>query len=220
MPFILFHLILIITSLRSHNCKKIHSSNCYAMVSNLYFKKTSKSTKFNSTHIRINKCNKYLLHKIQSSKENLYKKPENFNFNNIGLYKYIRMLQHSGCISSITKYTVFYTKYKQSIFNINIYPVINKINILQYKKLNIYPEFLEKLLKKQLGLPKNYLFIESIIHKIHAWYLLHGYHWSSININNKSKANEINIIIDEGKIYRIYLQCKTKQLKKNINSIN
>nr|YP_063661.1 hypothetical plastid protein [Gracilaria tenuistipitata var. liui]AAT79736.1 hypothetical plastid protein [Gracilaria tenuistipitata var. liui] len=220
MPFFLFHLILTITSLFSHNCKKTHSVNYYAMVSNLYFKKILKANKFSSTHVKINKCNRYLLYKMQSFKENSYNKPENFNLKKTDLYKYICILQNSGCISSITRYTIFYPKYKQSIFNINIYPVINKINILKYKKLKICSKFLEKLFKKQLGLPKNYLLIDSIINKIHAWYVLQGYHWSSINIYNKHKANEMHIVINEGKIYRIYLKCKTKQLKKNMKSIN
>nr|YP_010196345.1 hypothetical protein LKZ37_pgp123 [Gracilaria cearensis]UAD83742.1 hypothetical protein [Gracilaria cearensis] len=219
MPLILLHLLFIISSL-TYNSNKIHRLNYYAMVSSIYFKEKSKSPKFSLTQIKINRCNKYLLQNIRPCKQTQYNKIRNFNLKNKSIDKYIHILKNSGCISSINKYTILYAKYKQTIFNINIYPIIDQINIQEYKKLKICPKFLKSLFKYQLGLPKNHLLINSILHKIHIWYLLRGYIWSSINIKVISQMNKLHFIINEGIIYSVHIECKTKQIKKNKTFIN
>nr|YP_010199173.1 hypothetical protein LK225_pgp123 [Crassiphycus usneoides]UAD88622.1 hypothetical protein [Crassiphycus usneoides] len=222
MPFILSRLLFIIFSFLHYNSKKIHYINYYAMVSNIYFKQTLKSTEFNRTQVKINRCNKHLLQKIMNCKQNKnkYIKIRNFHFNNISLKQYIHILKNSGCINSINKYTILYIKYKQDIFNVDIYPVINQINITKYKKLKICTKFLQKIFIHQLGLPKNYLLINSILHKIHSWYLSRGYKWSNINIKNTSQINKINLTINEGKIHSVHIECKSKQIKKNTLLMN
>nr|YP_009510420.1 hypothetical protein [Gracilaria caudata]AXI96093.1 hypothetical protein [Gracilaria caudata] len=223
MPFIFFHLLVLISSLLPYNSKKTHYLNYYAMVSNVYFNKTLKSNEFNHTQVKVNRCNKHLLRKIMDCKQNQYAKIKNFrnfHFNNIHLKKYIHILKNSGCISSINKYTILYTKYKQDIFNVNIYPVINQINIAKHKKLKICSKLLRKIFLYQLGMPKNFLLIDSILDKIHLWYLSRGYKWSSINIKNTSQMNKINLTINEGKIHSVYIECKTEQIKKNTPLMN
>nr|YP_010198593.1 hypothetical protein LK037_pgp096 [Gracilaria pacifica]UAD87009.1 hypothetical protein [Gracilaria pacifica] len=220
MPLILLHLLVIINSLLSYNLKKIRCLNYYAMVSNnIYFQKTLHSIEFNRIQIKITPCNNYLLHKIRHCKYNKYNK-KNCHFKDKSLEKYINVLKNSGCISSINKYTILYTKYKQTIFNVAIYPIINQITIREYKKLKIYPKFLHKLFKYQLGLPKNQLLLDYILHKINAWYLSHGYQWSNIKIKNISQANQLDLIINEGKIYSVRIECKNQQIKKNTNFMN
>nr|YP_009019669.1 hypothetical protein [Gracilaria salicornia]AHH24637.1 hypothetical protein [Gracilaria salicornia]UAD87590.1 hypothetical protein [Gracilaria salicornia] len=209
MPLIILHLLFIIASLLSYNSKQMRGLNYYATVSNIHFERKLKPTKPNYIQIKINRCNKYALQRIRS-----------FNVKATSLEKYINILNASGYINNINKYTILYTKYKKTIFNINIYPIINQINIQKYKKLKICPKFLKKLLKYQLGLPKNTLLINSIIYKIHNWYLLHGYKWSSINIKITSEVNTMNFIINEGRIYSVHIECKTKPIKKNINLID
>nr|YP_010196754.1 hypothetical protein LKZ11_pgp125 [Gracilaria cliftonii]UAD84558.1 hypothetical protein [Gracilaria cliftonii] len=220
MLFIFFHLFFIVSSLLPYNSKKMNSLNYYAMVSTVYFQKASKSTKFNRIQININRCNRQLLQKIINGNQTQYVKIKSFNFDNLSLTKFIYILQNSGFINSINKYTILYTKYKQDIFNIDIYPVINQINITEYKKLRISAKFLQKLLRYQLGKPKNYLLIDSILHKVYSWYLLHGYKWISINIKSTSYINKINLTINEGEIHSVYIECKNKQVKKKTYFIN
>uniref|UniRef100_A0AAU7YPL8 POTRA domain-containing protein n=1 Tax=Gracilaria hainanensis TaxID=2871843 RepID=A0AAU7YPL8_9FLOR len=209
MPLIFLHLLFIITSLLSYTSKNICCLNYYAMVSSIYLKEKSKSTELSYLKIKINRCNEYALQKIG-----------NFNFKTKSLEKKIYILKTSGCISTINKYTILYAKYKQTIFNIDIYPIINQINIQKYKKLKIGPKFLQKLFKYQLGLPKNQLLLDSILHKIHDWYLLRGYKWSSINVKFISEVNKLNFIINEGRINSVHIKCKTNQIKKNVNLMN
>nr|YP_009497940.1 orf220 [Gracilaria changii]ART65204.1 orf220 [Gracilaria changii] len=220
MLLIFFHLLPIITFLLTCTSKKMHYFNYYAMVSNTYFQKTSQSNEINTIQININRCNKKLLKKIINYTQVQYIKIKNSNFNNLFLKRHIYMLENSGFINSINKYTVFYTKYKQDIFNLTIYPVINQINVTEYKRLKICTNFLEKLLSEQLGMPKNPLLIDSIIHKIHSWYLLKGYKWSNVNINDKSQINNIALTINEGKIHAVYIKFKSKQIKKKISFMN
>nr|YP_009510829.1 hypothetical protein [Gracilaria gracilis]AXI96502.1 hypothetical protein [Gracilaria gracilis] len=220
MPLILIHLLVIINSLLSYNPKAIRYIKYYAMVSNnIHLQKTLNSTEFNHIQIRINPCNKYLLHNIKHCKQNPYNK-KNFHFQDKSLEKYINVLKNCGCISSVNKYTTLYTKYKQTILNIAIYPIINQITIREYKKLKICPNFLHKLFKYQLGLPKNQLLLDYIFHQINTWYSLHGYQWSRIKIKNTSQANLLDLIINEGKIYSVRIECKNQQIKKNTNFIN
>nr|YP_010197980.1 hypothetical protein LK227_pgp122 [Gracilaria multipartita]UAD86396.1 hypothetical protein [Gracilaria multipartita] len=220
MPLILLHLLfMIIYSLR-YNSKKIRYLNYYAMVSSIYFKEKSKSPESSRIQIKINRCNKYLLQKIRPCKQTKYNKIRNLNLNKKNLEKYIHILKNSGCIKAINKYTILYAKYKQTIFDVNIYPIINQINIKEYKKLKICPKFLKNLFKYQLGLPKNHLLINYILHKIHTWYLLRGYRWSSINIEVISQVNKLHFIINEGTIHSVHIECKTKQIKKNLNELN
>nr|YP_010197774.1 hypothetical protein LK367_pgp125 [Gracilaria isabellana]UAD86190.1 hypothetical protein [Gracilaria isabellana] len=220
MPLILLHLLFIITYSLPYNSKEIRYLDYYAMVSSVYFKKKSKSPDLSRTQIKISRCNNYLLQKIRPCKQTQYNKIRNSNFKNKNLEKYVHILKNSGCIRAINKYTILYAKYKQTIFNINIYPIINQINIKEYKKLKICPKFLKSLFKYQLGLPKNHLQINYILHKIHTWYLLRGYRWSSINIKVIPQVNRLHFMINEGIIHSVHIQCKTKQTKKNKTLIN
>nr|YP_009732147.1 hypothetical protein [Gracilaria spinulosa]QHS70715.1 hypothetical protein [Gracilaria spinulosa] len=220
MPLILLHLLFIIISSLLYNSKKIRYLDYYAMVSSIYFKEKPKSQELSRIQIKINRCNKYLLQKIGSCKQNQFNKIRNFKLNSKNLEKYIHILKNSGCIRSINKYTILYTKYKQTIFSVNIYPIIDQINIKEYKKLKICPKLLKTLFKYQLGLPKNYLLINYILQKIHIWYLLQGYRWSSINIKLISQVNKLHFVINEGIIHSVHIKCKTKQIKKNKILIN
>nr|YP_010195522.1 hypothetical protein LK149_pgp122 [Gracilaria baiana]UAD82919.1 hypothetical protein [Gracilaria baiana] len=214
---ILLYLVFIIAYSLPYNLKKIHCSNDYAMVSNIYFKEKSQSLELNRTQIKINRCNKYLLQHITAYKQTQYNRIKNFKLNNKSLEKYIHILKNSGSIRVINKYTILYAKYKHTIFDINIYPIINQINIKEYKKLKICPKFLKSLFKYQLGLPRNYLLINYIIHRIYTWYLLRGYKWSSINMQVIPQVNKLDFIINEGTIYSVHIECKTKQIKKKQN---
>nr|YP_010197570.1 hypothetical protein LK244_pgp123 [Gracilaria flabelliformis subsp. simplex]UAD85986.1 hypothetical protein [Gracilaria flabelliformis subsp. simplex] len=222
MPLILLNLLFIIIYSLPYNSKKMRCLDYYAMVSSIYFKEKSKSPELSHIQIKINRCNKYLLQKIRPCKQTKCNKIRNFyfNINKKNLEKNIYILKNSGYIRAINKYTILYTKYKQTIFDINIYPIIDQINIKEYKKLKICPKFLKTLFKHQLGLPKNHLLINYILHKIHIWYLLRGYRWSSINIKAISQVNKLYFIINEGIIHSVYLQCKTRQIKKNKTLVN
>nr|YP_010195931.1 hypothetical protein LK221_pgp124 [Gracilaria bursa-pastoris]UAD83328.1 hypothetical protein [Gracilaria bursa-pastoris] len=220
MPLILLHLLFMIIYSLHYNSKKIRYLDYYAMVSSIYFKEKSKSPELSHIQIKINRCNKYLLQKIRPCKQARYNKIRNFNLNNKNLEKYIHILKNSGCIRAINKHTILYAKYKQTIFDVNIYPIIDQINIKEYKKLKICPKFLKTVFKQQLGLPKNHLLINYILHKIHTWYLLRGYRWSSINVEVISQMNKLNFIINEGIIHSVHIECKTKQIKKNLNELN
>nr|YP_009732410.1 hypothetical protein [Gracilaria textorii]QHS70917.1 hypothetical protein [Gracilaria textorii] len=215
MPLILLHLLFIIIYSLPYNSKKIRYLDYYAMVSSIYFKEKSKSHELSRIQIKINGCNKYLLQKIATCKQTQYNKIRNFRLNPQNSEKYIHILKNSGCIRAINKYTILYAKYKQTIFDVNIYPIINQINIKEYKKLKICPKFLKTLFKYQLGLPKNHLLIKYILHKIHIWYFLRGYRWSSINIKVISQVNKLNFLINEGIIHSVNIECKTRQIKKN-----
>nr|YP_010198183.1 hypothetical protein LK226_pgp123 [Gracilaria ornata]UAD86599.1 hypothetical protein [Gracilaria ornata] len=220
MPLILLNLLFIIIYSLPYSSKKMRYLDYYAMVSSIYFKEKSKSPKLSRTQIKINQCNKYLLQKIRPCQQTKYNKIKNSNLNKKNPEKYIHILKNSGYIRAINKYTILYAKYKQTILDINIYPIIDQINIKEYKKLKICPKFLKTLFKHQLGLPKNHLLINYILHKIHIWYLLRGYRWSSINIKAISQVNKLHFIINEGIINSVYIQCKTRQIKKNKTLIN
>nr|YP_010197367.1 hypothetical protein LK222_pgp122 [Gracilaria domingensis]UAD85374.1 hypothetical protein [Gracilaria domingensis] len=219
---ILLYLVFIIAYSLPYNFKKIHYSNDYAMVSNIYFKEKSQSLELSRTRIKINRCNKYLLQHITPYKQTQYNRIRNFKLNSQSLAKYIHILKNSGSIRVINKYTILYAKYKHTIFDINIYPIINQINIKEYKKLKICPKFLKSLFKYQLGLPRNHLLINYIIHKIYTWYLLRGYKWSSINMKVIPQVNKLDFTINEGIIYSIHIECKTRQIKKkqNLHQLN
>nr|YP_010198387.1 hypothetical protein LK148_pgp123 [Gracilaria pachydermatica]UAD86803.1 hypothetical protein [Gracilaria pachydermatica] len=220
MSLILLHLLFIITYSLPYNSKETRCLDNYAMVSSVYFKEKSKFPILSRTQIKINRCNNYLLQKMRPYKQNQHNKIRNFTFKKKSLEKYVHILKNSGCIRAINKYTILHAKYKQTIFNINIYPIINQINIKEYKKLKICPKFLKHLFKHQLGLPKNHLQINYTLHKIHTWYLLRGYRWSSINIKVISQVNMLHFVINEGAIYSVHIECKTKQIKKNKTLIN
>nr|YP_009510625.1 hypothetical protein [Gracilaria ferox]AXI96298.1 hypothetical protein [Gracilaria ferox]UAD85782.1 hypothetical protein [Gracilaria ferox] len=220
MPLILVHLLFMIIYSLLYSSKKTNYLDYYAMVSSTYFKEKSKSPKLNRIQIKINLCNNYLLQRIRPCKQAPYNKIRNFNLNKKYLEKYINILKNSGCIRAINKYTVLYLKYKQTIFDVNIYPIINQISIKEYKKLKICPKFLKALFTYQLGLPKNHLLINYMLHKIHTWYLLRGYIWSSINIKVIFPVNKLYFIINEGIIHSVVIECKTKQIKKNKTLIN
>nr|UAD84151.1 hypothetical protein [Gracilaria changii] len=220
MLLICFHLLSIISFLLTCTSKRMHYLNYYAMVSNSYFQKISQSSEINPIQININRCNKKLLKKIMNYTQIQCIRIQNSNFNNFFLKRYIYMLQNSGFINSINKYTIFYTKYKQDIFDLTIYPVISQISITEYKHLKICANFLQKLLSQQLGMPKNPLLIDSIIHKIQAWYLSQGYKWANISINEQSETNNISLTINEGKIHSVYIKFKSKQIKKKIPFTN
>nr|UAD89030.1 hypothetical protein [Gracilariopsis longissima] len=199
---------------------KISEKHNYAILPNICFQQRLDFNKQNNVRIKIYKCNKYLLNKMQNYKYNIWKFIKNHNLINKYLYNYIYMLQKFGFINSINKYIILYTQYKQTIFDIKVNPILKKVHIIHYKKLKIYSKLLRILFKKQLGLPKNYLYIQRSINIIYNWYLYQGYQWTNINIINIPESNEICILIDEGKIYEVNLVCKTYSIKKNIILLN
>nr|YP_009511032.1 hypothetical protein [Hydropuntia rangiferina]AXI96705.1 hypothetical protein [Hydropuntia rangiferina]UAD87388.1 hypothetical protein [Hydropuntia rangiferina] len=219
MIFMFYSIFITIFSLSNKSTEMFYPNSC-AIVHRLYSKKIPKLNKIHKTQAKINKCNKYLLKTINIINKNQYNKTYNLHFNNIFLIKYINTFKKSGYVSSINKYTILNPKYKQKIFDININPIISKINITTYKKLIIHPQYLQMLLNLQLGKPKNYLLINSIIKCIQSWYLKRGYKWSNINIDNLSQINELNLTINEGKIHKVYVKHKSHQIKKKVNFMN
>nr|YP_009511440.1 hypothetical protein [Gracilariopsis mclachlanii]AXI97317.1 hypothetical protein [Gracilariopsis mclachlanii] len=203
---------------------KIPKQYKYAILPNIYFQKRLNFHKHNNIKIKIYKCNKYLLQKMQNYKYSIWKFIKyyslDYNITNKDLYKDIYILQKFGSINSIHKYMILYNQYKQTIFDIKVNPIVKKINIINHKKLKIYSQLLQLLFKQQIGLPKNYLGIQKSINTIYNWYLYQGYQWTNINIINTPESNEISILIDEGKIYEVNLVCKTHNIKKNIIFIN
>nr|YP_010199376.1 hypothetical protein LK036_pgp131 [Gracilariopsis tenuifrons]UAD89234.1 hypothetical protein [Gracilariopsis tenuifrons] len=199
---------------------KIYEKHNYAILPNICFQQRLNFNKQNNVKIKIYKCNKYLLQKMQNYKYNIWKFIKNHNFTNKYLYKYVYMLQKFGFINSINKYIILCTQYKQITFDIKVNPILKKVHIIHYKKLKIYSKLLRILFKKQIGLPKNYLYIQRSINIIYNWYLYQGYQWTNINIINTPESNEICILIDEGEIYEVNLVCKTYNIKKNIILLN
>nr|YP_009237740.1 hypothetical protein [Gracilariopsis lemaneiformis]AJO68548.1 hypothetical protein [Gracilariopsis lemaneiformis]AML79821.1 hypothetical protein [Gracilariopsis lemaneiformis] len=199
---------------------KIPEKYNYLIVPNTCFQQRLNFDKKNNVRIKIYKCNKYLLKKIENYKFNIWKFIKNHNLKNKYLYKYIYILQQFGFINSIHRHMILCTQYKQTIFNIKVNPILKKVNIIHHKQLKIYSKLLSILFKQQLGLPKNYLHIQRSINIIYNWYLYKGYQWTNINIINTPESHEISILIDEGKIYEVNLVCKTYGIKKNIILIN
>lgn len=158
--------------------------------------------------IRIYNCNNILLKKIFFNQ---------FEFKNLNLKKIKKLIlffKESGFIDSIKVLKLFNPNSKTIIFNIRINPIIKKIKIEKYQYLQIPKYVLINLLKKNIGIPKNYYYLNSSLKKIYSWYKDQGFDYIQITTTQDKSLNEISIKIFEGKINKTKLICKTK---KNLN---
>lgn len=178
----------------------------------------------NIKKIQFNNTNKLIINYLIKNKSILewkeLKKVNNLN----KVKKLLNAIQQSGFFYSIK--TLKFTnsgKYSESfILKIKLNPILKKICILKYNKLEIPIHFLKHIFESQIGLPKNYHKINKSIKKIQKWYKSKGFKFINIRLINQDIKNDISIEINEGIIEKIEIFCKTKNLFNTelINNLN
>ena len=180
--------------------------------------------------IQSQNCNKSILEKIifKHIKLNIHTFDDIQN-NNVYI-KYInnllKKLKSSGYISCIKMFDVNTKNNKCLTLNIKTNPIVKKITILNYKKLKIPSHFLKNVLKKHLGMPRNYHLINDSFNLIYLWYKSKGFAWISIELIEQDMLNTNNIAFNiiEGLVKDVKLICRTKNthnppLLKFLNSL-
>nr|YP_009297953.1 hypothetical protein Plocam_055 [Plocamium cartilagineum]AOM67891.1 hypothetical protein Plocam_055 [Plocamium cartilagineum] len=203
MQFILFYMLFIILILDLNFVKKICNTIFVKSKFNLKTKKYSHKI-IKIKKIRIYNCNNILLKKIFFSQ---------FEFKNLNLKKIKKLIlffKESGFIDSIKVFKLFNLNSKTILVNIILNPVIKKIKIEKYQHLQIPKYILINLLKKNIGIPKNYYYLSFSLKKIYSWYRYQGFDYVEIKTIQNKLLNEISIKIFEGKINKTKLICTTK----------
>nr|QCI08983.1 hypothetical protein [Inkyuleea mariana] len=174
--------------------------------------------------IQLRPCNNYLfknffLHKLKIKTKEL----KNLKFNKISSI-HINELQKTGWLYSIKSFNIYIQREKYNVLYLKFNPLLKKIKIKNYHKLQIPKNILINLFKQQLGLPKNYKQIKQSLKKLNLWYIYRGFDYIKIDCIYKKKLNQIDIQIYEGKIKYSKLICrnivKTKLQKKVIDKLN
>nr|YP_009296003.1 hypothetical protein Schiz_055 [Schizymenia dubyi]AOM64938.1 hypothetical protein Schiz_055 [Schizymenia dubyi] len=179
--------------------------------------------KFNKNEvikININRCNTFLFSRLisDSSKIKFNKKKVIPFYNAKQIIGYLRV---SGFLKSMEvlnynpNYRIFEYRYK---------PIIKRVYIYRYQKLNIPENLLLNLFNNQLGSPKNYYLIEKNLNKICSWYKSKGFLWANVQLVNSAKldSNSISLNISEGIIFKTKLACEDKKLLRmtHLNNLN
>ena len=133
----------------------------------------------------------------------------------------IKKLKRSGFFHKISlSYRLFYNEI-HVIITLYKNPIIQSIKVKNIYQLKIIKDDLIDLLNNQVGYPKNFRVIDSIIQHINKWYFIRGYRWSSITYKQlNSKKTGLIINIEEGKIYKTEIICLNQNKYVNIEMNN
>lgn len=141
-------------------------------------------------------------------------------YNNEVFYQYINTLNLSGFINSLNyKRIILNIKY-YLVVTINYNPIIKSIKINNYKELIIPSKKLANIFYQHIGLPKNYQLLQYTIKQIIIWYKLRGFEWIRVRLYSNNQINQINIVIDEGKIISNKIICDNYTQISNYKYIN
>lgn len=155
----------------------------------------------NINHIKLLNANFYHInnHYLNKSKYYILRKFNVLqNHYNTDTFIYLKSssLLHKISICYKYSYTHFFYLVTQLTFN----PIIKSIKIKNYYHLKIPKYILYKYLRKQLGKPMSYQFLNLSLKQIHKWYIDRGFKWIKIFFLNDQK-NHIYIYIYEGRIH-------------------
>nr|QCI06664.1 hypothetical protein [Gayliella sp.] len=187
-------------------CNIQEKSNFYKIKNISLFKFNNQSN--NLYYSYLFNCNKFLQY---------IEKQNNYLF-----HQYINNLQFSGFVHSFHYTKIILNTKDYLAFTITYNPIIRSIKITNYNKLTISSSKLSKLFYQQLGLPKNYKLVQDAVKQIIIWYKFQGFEWVRVKLYNHYHVNQINIVIDEGRIISNKIICDNyNQISdyKYINSI-
>ncbi len=220
---ILYLYLLCVFIINNYSCFNYYS--CLGFNINILLK-IEDYNKFNKIQqISILKANPYILNKSFIKKLNFNIKQYNFHDHTISFYNsYSNYLQSLGFINSINWINTLINKKKYVTLHLTSNPIIKKIRIHKHNQLIISTEKLKMLFQEQLGLPKNYHTIRSILKQINSWYKTRGFEWIIIHLIEDKNIHSINIEIIEGKIIKTKILCENKiselkNIKTNFNDL-
>nr|YP_010986206.1 hypothetical protein NDC12_pgp012 [Polyopes affinis]WOL37124.1 hypothetical protein [Polyopes affinis] len=126
----------------------------------------------------------------------------------------LQKLRSSGYISCIKIFNFNTPEYKYVTVNLTVNPIVQKITILNYKKLKIPKRFLRYVFKEQLGMPKNYNLINNSLRSIYIWYKSRGFAWVNIQLveQDSLNLNTISLKIMEGTVKDVKLICPINKI--------
>nr|YP_010903058.1 hypothetical protein P4C74_pgp121 [Hypnea pseudomusciformis]WCH55112.1 hypothetical protein [Hypnea pseudomusciformis] len=137
------------------------------------------------------------------------------NYNNkiikykLNIKKILEYLKNTGFLNQLDYFILNINNFKYYIIHIYLNDNIKKIDILNYKNLQIPHKFLINILKPQLGSPINYSQIHNAINRIYTWYIDRGFSYIYITWNYKKTTQSLYLKIFEGQIIENYLTDKS-----------
>nr|YP_010903653.1 hypothetical protein REP92_pgp122 [Hypnea wynnei]WCH56505.1 hypothetical protein [Hypnea wynnei] len=140
----------------------------------------------------------------------------------IHVKKILEYLKNIGTINQLNYFIININNLKYYIIKVHINNIIKKIEIQNYKYLQIPQKLLIHILKPQLGAPIDYSKIHHIINRIYAWYINNGFSHTYIKLKYKKQSQNLYVQIFEGQIIANYLICKSNNILSStiINKIN
>lgn len=163
--------------------------------------------------IEFTSFNKTIYKKIFIKHKKLFDKYQ-FSTRYLTVKQTITYFKNSGFIKNIKLNFIKIHNINYILFNIYINPLLKKVTIVNYKKLQIPSSILINLFRKQIGLPKNYIKINDSINKICLWYKQKGFDSIKIQIIENKNLENIYLEIHEGQIINNILICQNRE---NIN---
>nr|QCI07102.1 hypothetical protein [Hypnea pannosa] len=136
--------------------------------------------------------------------------------------KILEYLKNTGILNQLDYFILNINNFKYYIIYIHINYKIKKIEIQNYKHLQIPHKLLISILKPQLGFPINYSKIHNSINKIYKWYIDKGFSYTYIKLNYKKTIQSLYLQIFEGQIIAHHLIYKSNIFLDSItvNKIN
>lgn len=138
-----------------------------------------------------------------------------FKINDINSTDIVRSIERLKSYGFLTKTKLSFIKaynIKYITLNFKINPILKRIKISKQRTLLIPKNILINTFQKQIGLPKNYISINKSINIIKLWYKSRGFNWIDVKLVKTKKLEEFYLKIFEGKIIRINLICKQKNI--------
>nr|QJH88267.1 hypothetical protein [Pterocladia lucida] len=123
------------------------------------------------------------------------------------LYRLFYCLKLYGYFNNLKAFNISKNSNRYLFLDMEANPIIKSIKIEKYKTLLIPENVIFNLLKKQLGLPKNYNQINNSINSIQTWYKFNGFIWTDTKIVKQRVLSSISIKINEGIVKKVKIIC-------------
>nr|QCI06101.1 hypothetical protein [Dicranema revolutum] len=213
--FIWFLLIGHLTILMSNKIIKIHYNTKLAFNLNTnHYEFINK----NNINLKLKNISSLLFLDIFPNYNSKLSQKYTFNYKSI---KTIEYLQTSGFFKRVEYFIKYIHNIQYFIIYLYFNPIVKKIEVQGYNKLQIPKTILIRIFQSQIGLPFNYKKIQNSIKKTYKWYQKEGFQSVYIKLIKLNSNNTISLKIFEGKIMDSIFICQTNSNtnKKLLNRI-
>lgn len=150
----------------------------------------------------------------------LFKQKKQLNFNDFNFI--INKLRYSGFFKKIKASHLTFKSKSYLVIQLHLNPILKQIIVRNGNDLKIPLNYLNSILKKQIGYPNSLNFIWRMIETIQSWYFIRGYKWVKVSYNTSSlNLNKLELRILESQISKIEINCVNdidKSYKKYLRS--